>query len=293
MARARTSRRPIASSRARPEGLQGIRRPRRLPGRARRGGRVRDRPGLRRALRAEADRGRARHARLLAVDGGRADRRRRRRGRRRARPRARRHRDGLFRRRRPRARRGRRRHRLAQPQGVHGDEDRQARRAARRRRVRAARDSRPRSRACVESTQALPGPRRGHGAGHLAGLRRQGALVRRPRGDATAARRPRRRERDGGGDAAAGARAAAGRGVDVLLRARRDLPKPRAEPAAPREPRVHRPDDPRAGSRPRGRLRRRRRSMLLRRRHGRVRPGRLRDGAARPLDPARRRAAAR
>ena len=100
-----------------------------------------------------------------------------------------------------------------------------------------------------------------------------------------AARRPRRRERDGGRDAAAGARAAAGRGVDVLLRAGRDLPEPRAEPAAPREPRVHRPDDPRAGSRPRGRLRRRRRSMLLRRRHGRVRPRRLRDGAARPLDP--------
>ena len=62
--------------------------------------------------------------------------------------------------------------------------------------------------------------------------------------DPAAARRRRRRERDGRGDAAAGARAApAARRRALLLRARRDVPEPRAEPAASREPRVHRPHD--------------------------------------------------
>ena len=76
--------------------------------------------------------------------------------------------------------------------------------------------------------------------------------------------------------------------VTLLLRARRHLPEPRAEPAAAREPRVHRREDARGGRRPRGRLRRRRRPLLLRRRHGRVRPRRLRDRAARRVDPRRR-----
>ena len=69
-----------------------------------------------------------------AADGGRG----------RPRPRARRDRDGLFRGRRARARRRDHGHRLAQPEAVHGDEDRAARRAAGRRRVGAARDPRPR-----------------------------------------------------------------------------------------------------------------------------------------------------
>src|SRR5213076_1171871 len=60
---------PIRSDGARPEGLQGLRRPRDLPDRARRGGRIRDRASVRRAVRDTADRGRPRHARLLADDG--------------------------------------------------------------------------------------------------------------------------------------------------------------------------------------------------------------------------------
>ena len=73
--------------------------------------------------------------------------------------------------------------------------------------------------------------------------------------------------------------------VALLLRARRHLPEPRAEPAAAREPRVHRREDARGGRRPRRRLRRRRRPLLLRRRHRRVRARRLRHRAARRVDP--------
>ena len=72
--------------------------------------------------------------------------------------------------------------------------------------------------------------------------------------------------------------------VPLLLRAGRHLPEPRAEPAPPREPRVHRREDARGGRRPGGGLRRRRRPLLLRRRHGRVRPRRLRHRAARGAD---------
>ena len=65
----------------------------------------------------------------------------------------------------------------------------------------------------LERVRTDPGTaRRGAArAGRLAGVRRQGALVRRRRGDRAAARRDRRRERDGRRDAAAGARAAADR----------------------------------------------------------------------------------
>ena len=57
--------------------------------------------------------------------------------------------------------------------------------------------------------------------------------------------RDRRGERDGRRDAAAGAGAAADRGGAVLLRSRRLVPEPRAEPAAAGEPRVHRGQDAR------------------------------------------------
>ncbi len=116
---------------------------------------------------------------------------------------------------------------------------------------------------------------------HLAGVPRARALLRRRRRAEAAQGRDRRRERDGRRDARARARAAADRGRALQLRARRHLPEPRAEPAPPREPRVHRPDDHRGGRRPRGRVRRRRGPLLLRRRYGRVRAGRLRHRAAR------------
>ena len=131
-------------------------------------------------------------------------------------------------------------------------------------------------------------PRRGAGARHLARVRRPGALLRRRRGHPAAEGRDRRGERDGRRDAAAGARAAAGRSRALLLRARRLVPEPRAEPAAAREPRVHRPQDARGGRRPRRRVRRRRRPLLLRRRHRRVRAGRLRRPRCSPRSCSRR-----
>ncbi len=65
-----------------------------------------------------------------------------------------------------------------------------------------------------------------------------------------------------------------------LLDARRQLPRPRAQPAAAREPRVHHREGARERRRPRHRLGRRRGPLLLHRRHGRVRRRRLPDGAA-------------
>ena len=67
----------------------------------------------------------------------------------------------------------------------------------------------------------------------------------------------------------------------VLLRAGRDVPEPRAESAAAREPRVHHLEDARGESGLRRRVRRGRGPLLLRRRHRRLRSGRLRDCAVR------------
>ncbi len=120
---------------------------------------------------------------------------------------------------------------------------------------------------------------------HLAVVRRPRPLLRRRRADQAAPGRDRRRERHGRRDAAARPRAAADRRRPLLLRARRDLPESRAEPAAAGEPRVHRPQDARGEGRPRRRLRRGRRPLLLLRRHGRVRPRRLRDRASGRVDP--------
>ena len=151
----------------------------------------------------------------------------------------------------PRARRRHPGHRLAQPEGVHGDEDRPPRRAARRRRLGPAGHPRPSHVRVARPQDQVPGT--GPGGGCLSGLRRQGPVLRRPRRDPAAARRDRRGERDGRRDAAARARAAPDRRRPLLLRARRHVPEPRAEPAAPREPRVR----DRQGARGRGRPRRR------------------------------------
>ena len=75
-----------------------------------------------------------------------------------------------------------------------------------------------------------------------------------------------------GVDAPAGSRPPSpARRRPLLLRARRKLPEPRAEPAASREPGVHRRANTRGERRSRCRLRRGRRPLLLRRRHRRVR----------------------
>ena len=190
--------------------------------------------------------------------------------------------DGLFRRRRAPARRRRLRHRVTQPEAVHGDEDRARGSAAGGRRVGAAGRARPRS----EAVRPARAARSGDGEGHLGRVRRQGALVRRRLRDRAAQGRDRRGERDGGRDAAAGARASADQRCHLLLRAGRELPQPRAEPAAAGEPRVHRREDAGGARRPRRRLRRGRRPLLLRRRHRRVRARRLRHRAPRRVDPA-------
>ena len=93
--------------------------------------------------------------------------------------------------------------------------------------------------------------------------------------------RRRRRQRDGRRDGRPAARRVPDRADRDLLGARRQLPRPRAEPAAAREPRVHHRAGPLRGRRPRHRLGRRRRPLLLHRRRGRVRRRRLPDRAAR------------
>ena len=78
-------------------------------------------------------------------------------------------------------------------------------------------------------------------------------------------------------------------GLDLvadLLDARRQLPRPRAQPAARGEPSLHRRQGPRGGCRPGHRLGRRRRPLLLHRRHGQLRRRRLPHRAARRVAAA-------
>ena len=193
------------------------------------------------------DRGRPRHARLVAGDGSRADRRRRRRRRRRARPRARRAPRWSTS---PSASSGSTA--ASCVTASHNPKEYTGMKIVRRgalpggRRVRPPRRARPGAGACVETTQGRPGAARRRCAQEdvwPAFVEKVLSFVDVDAAPA-AARRDRRGERHGGSDAAAGARAAAdGRRGALLLRARRHLPEPRAEPAAAREPRVHRRED--------------------------------------------------
>ncbi len=88
-----------------------------------------------------------------------------------------------------------------------------------------------------------------------------------PSDDQAAARRRRRRQRHGRPDGRPAAGAARARPRHLLLETGRQLPRPRAEPAAAGEPRVHHQKGHRGESRPRHRLGRRRRPLLLHRRH--------------------------
>ena len=170
------------------------------------------------------------------------------------RPRDDRHGDALLRRRRARARRRHHRHRLAQPEGVHGDEDRAPRRACPSAATRGFSTC-----ATGPWPAARPGPvpkERCRPVDIWPGyVDRVMSFI-----DVSAVRplqrRDRRGERDGGGDAPTGARPPSGGGGSLLLRAGRLLPEPRAEPAPAGEPRVHRREDARGGRRPRRRLRR-------------------------------------
>ena len=111
------------------------------------------------------------------------------------------------------------------------------------------------------------------------------AGVHRPGPGQAAARRRRRRQRDGRADGRPAARAPRPRSGDHLLGPRRRVPRPRAEPAAGREPPVHHRQGARGGGEPGDRLGRRRRPLLLHRRPRRVRGRRLPDRAPGPAAP--------
>ena len=195
-----------------------------------------------------------------------------RRGRPRPRRRAGRHRDALLPRRLARARRRADVHRLAQPEGLHGREARArgGHRAVRRpgiQDIRGADRRRPRRRrpaggSCedVDIAARVPGG---------------GADVHRPGERQADEGRRRRRQRHGRPDGRPAARPPPARPRQDLLGAGRQLPRPRAQPAARGEPAVHRRQGPRGGRRPRHRLGRRRRPLLLHRRHRPLRRRRL------------------
>ena len=151
-----------------------------------------------------------------------------------------RHRDALLRGRRARPRRRRHDHRLAQPEGVHGHEDRPPRRAAGRRRLRPARHPRPRP-----VRRRVPGDRPDV-AGRVESATSTRASSTRSSRSSTRRSPSRSASSIDAANGMAGAmlppdpRPAAHRRRPLLLRARRDLPQPRAQPAARGEPRVHR-----------------------------------------------------
>ena len=165
-------------------------------------------------------------------------------------------RDALLPRRLARARRRADVHRLAQPQGLHRREARargRDRAVGRRRHPGHPPGTIEASRARAASrARRRRGTRRG--GRHLRGVPGGGAALHRRRRGAlrgAAEGRARRRQRHGGPDGRAAARAPGARADRDLLDAGRQLPRPRAQPAAAREPRA----DHRAGARQRRRPR--------------------------------------
>ena len=188
----------------------------------------------------------------------------------------------LLRGRRARPRWRRHDHRVPQPEGVHGCEDRPARRTAGRRRFRSARHPRPRP---VPSGR-VPGSdpdSGGRGPRCLSGLRGQGHVVHRPVRSEPAPRRHRRRQRNGRGDAPSDPRPAAGGAVRCFFEADGSFPNHEPNPLL-EENRRFIVAKVREERRSRHRLRRRRRPLLLRRRHRRVRARGLCYGAPRRVD---------
>ena len=158
------------------------------------------------------------------------------RGRHRARRRPGRHRDALLPRRLARPRRRADVHRLAQPQGLHRAPSSSSAARSRCRATRASATSATRSRTGLGDA---PGRRLGRGGRDLRRVPGGRAQVHRPRRGQAAEGRRRRRQRHGRPDGRAAARAPRPRPRRGLLDARRQLPRPRAQPAAAREPRVH------------------------------------------------------
>ena len=204
-----------------------------------------------------------------------------RRGRARARRRAGRHRDALLPRRLARARRRADVHRLAQPEGLHGREAGRARARSRCRATRASRTSAGWSQDGPAGDRARRRLRRRRSTSARSSSRRALAFI-----DPVERQAPMKVVVDGGNGMAGtmvgplldrlGARPR-----QDLLDAGRQLPRPRAQPAARGEPALHRRQGPLGGRRPRHRLGRRRRPLLLHRRHRPVRRRRLPHRAAR------------
>ena len=172
-------------------------------------------------------------------------------------------------------------HRLAQPQGYTGAKlvargrDRRCR-ASGHRATCGARSRRARPRAAA----AVSGARGGRAVREF-----RAACIRfidpDDRSRAPAAVVARRRQRDGRADGRPAARATGPRPRRDLLDARRQVPRPRAEPAARRRTATSSSSKVAERAPNRDRLGRRRRPLLLHRRHGRVHRRRLHDRAAR------------
>ncbi|CAA9514120.1 MAG: Phosphomannomutase, partial [uncultured Solirubrobacteraceae bacterium] len=184
--------------------------------------------------------------------------------------------DALLPRRVPGARRRAHVHRLPQPRGLHGREARPPGRHPAQRR--GGHPGHPPPHRGGAGRAGGGAARRGGGGRPLRGLRRAGAAVHRPGEGQAAAGGRGRRQRHGRPDGRAAARAPRARPRHDVLDAGRHLPRPRAQPAPAREPRLRHGEGRRGGRRPGDRLGRRRGPLLLHRRHGAVRRRRLPDG---------------
>ena len=205
-------------------------------------------------------------------------------GRGRARPRRRdgRDRDALLPRRLARARRRADVHRLAQPEGLHGREAGRARARWRCRGDAGIGD--------IRDARRSPGcPRRRPRRGSAEDVDVYAAFQARALEFVDPARSGRSRSCSTAATGWPGrwsARSSSGcrpRARPDLLDARRLVPRPRAEPAAAREPELRHRQGPQRGRRPRHRLGRRRRPLLLHRRRRRLRRRRLPHRAARAV----------
>ena len=119
----------------------------------------------------------------------------------------------------------------------------------------------------IGRSRRASGRRYVRGGRHLRGLPASGTRLHRPERREAAEGRRRRRQRHGRPDGRPAARPARARPRHDLLGAGRRVPRPRAEPAARGEPPLHRRQGALRAGRPGHRLGRRRRPLLLHRRH--------------------------
>ena len=170
------------------------------------------------------------------------------------------------------------------PAAYTGREAREARRARALRRLGDRRAARDRDRGRAWPARGPAGADHDRGRGRR--LPQGRARLHRPEPDHAAEGGARRRQRHGRADGRAAARRLPDRAGAHLLGAGRQLPGPRAEPAARGEPPLHHRQAARDRRRARHRVGRRRRPLLLHRRHRPLRGRRLPHRAARRVDPA-------